>query len=490
MASSPTRPLSLLLLACGCAVRTPELLEPDVPPAPAAPLTVQDLQPPHPPVGGVALPASAQVLLSLARDAEQQTYGRLVSLCDDVGHRLAGSPGLEAAVKWGEAGFRADEQEGIAAEPVPVPVWTRGEESLSVVLPRTQRIAMLGLGNSVGTGDAPVEADVVVATSFDELGPHVAGKVVLYDVPMGTTPPMIKHYGDNVGFRTRGPSQAARHGAVATLVRSVTTRSLYTPHTGATFYDPAAENIPAAAITPEDAGWIHRLVEGGTPVRVRLEMGAEMADDEGLSHNVLAEVLGSEHPEEIVLIGAHLDSWDVGQGAHDDGAGVVEVMEALRLIRELEQAPRRTVRAVLFTNEENGLRGGKAYAAAHGGEVHVAAIESDLGGGWPISWGASGTDAQLAWLREAAGPLGMPVAKGGGGADISPLKASGVLRIGLRPDDTHYFDFHHTPADTVDKVDPAALAEATGALAVLAWQLANAENAPAPQPAAPAAPAP
>ena len=461
-----------------------------MPPAPMAPLTIQDLEPEHAAVGGSMLPPPAQVLLSLARAEQGQTYARLVSLCDDVGHRLAGSPGLEAAVVWGEAGFQADSHESVAAEPVRVPVWTRGEESLTVLAPRAQRIAMLGLGNSVGTGDAPIEAEVVVATSFEELGPHVEGKVVLYDVPMGTTPPMIQHYGGNVGFRTRGPSQAARHGAVATLVRSVTTRSLYTPHTGATFYDPAAENIPAAAITSEDAGWIHRLVDGGTTVRVRLEMGARMAPEEGLSHNVLAEVRGSEYPDEIVLIGAHLDSWDVGQGAHDDGAGVVEVMEALRLIRGLEQAPRRTIRAVLFTNEENGLRGGKAYAAAHGGEVHVAAIESDLGGGWPISWGASGTDAQLSWLREAAGPLGMPVAKGGGGADISPLKASGVLRIGLRPDDTHYFDFHHTPADTVDKVDPASLAEATGALAVLAWQLANADGAPAPLPAAPDAPAP
>lgn len=479
-APSPrTLPL-LLSFLCGCAVRTPASLEPDPPPPPGPPLTVQDLQPSHGPVGGASLDAPARSLLSLARADADRTHARLASLCDGVGHRLAGSAGLEAAVLWGEAGFVADAHEGVVAEPVPVPVWTRGEESLTVVAPRLQRIGMLGLGNSVGTGGSAVEADVVVAGSFEELGPHVAGKVVLFDVPMGTTPPMIQHYGGSVAFRTRGPAKAAAHGAVATLVRSVTSRSLYTPHTGATFYDPDGPRIPAAAVTPEDAGWIRRLVEGGTPVRVRLEMGAEMAAEEGLSHNVIAEIRGGERPDEIVLIGAHLDSWDVGQGAHDDGAGVVEVMEALRLIRGLDQAPRRTIRAVLFTNEENGLRGGKAYAAAHGDEVHVAAIESDLGGGWPISWGASGTEAQIAWLRAAAAPLGMPVSEGGGGADISPLKPGGVLQIGLRPDDTHYFDFHHTPADTVDKVDATALAEATGALAVLAWRLANAPDAPQP----------
>jgi len=472
--------LVLLSLALGCSVRTPELLEPDVPATPAPPLTVQDLQPAHTPVGGPTLSASSRSLLSLARADTARTYARLVSLCDDVGHRLAGSPGLEAAVQWTHAGLEADGHSSVASEPVAVPVWTRGEESLVVTAPRTQQLAMLGLGNSVGTAGSPVEAEVVVATSFDELGPAVAGKVVLYDVPMGTTPPMIQHYGDNVRFRLHGASRAAEHGAVAVLVRSVTTRSLYTPHTGATFYEEGGSRIPAAAVTPEDAGWMHRLVDGGTPVRVRLAMDAQMDEEDGLSHNVLGEIRGADAPEEIVLIGAHLDSWDVGQGAHDDGAGVVEVMEALRLIRSLEEPPRRTIRAVLFTNEENGLRGGRAYAEAHLDEVHVAAIESDLGGGWPISWGASGTESQLAWLRAVAGPLGMPVSNGGGGADISPLKAGGVLQIGLRPDDTHYFDFHHTPADTVDKVDPAALAEATGALAVLAWELANAPTAPLP----------
>jgi Zn-dependent M28 family amino/carboxypeptidase len=179
-----------------------------------------------------------------------------------------------------------------------------------------------------------------------------------------------------------------------------------------------------------------------------------------------------------VLIGAHLDSWDVGQGAHDDGAGVVEVIEALKVIRSLGVSPKRTIRVVLFTNEENGLAGGRAYAASHPPrfrERHVAAVESDLGGGPPRFWTAQGTDKQMTWLRKAAAPLGMPVGVGGGGSDIKPLGEQGVLRIGFRPDDTHYFDVHHTAADTLDKVDPRALAESTAAIAGLAWQLANAD---------------
>ena len=284
--------------------------------------------------------------------------------------------------------------------------------------------------------------------------------------------------------RTQGASKAASFGAIAMLTRSVTARSLYTPHTGALHYDDAQPKIPAAAITVEDADQLSRLVDRGVPVRLRLTLSGHVEPD-ALSHNILAEIPGSEHPEQIVLIGAHLDSWDVGQGAHDDGAGVTHVIEAMRQIAALGIPPQRTIRAVLFTNEENGLAGGKAYAAAHAGEIHVAAVESDLGGGRPLQWRASGTSEQLAWLSVAAGPLGMPVGEGGGGADISPLAPTGTLLIGLSPDDSHYFDVHHTHADTLDKVDPVALAEGVAAMAGLAWQLANTADVPMPVPLPP-----
>lgn len=427
-------------------------------------------EPAHPPLA----PKNEQLqrILALAR-ADQHAWGRLSLLCDDVGHRLAGSVGLEQAVQMTAGWFRADLQENVVTEPVMVPVWLRGEESLRVVAPVERELGLLGLGGTVGTRG--VEADVVVLHSFAELSTAVKGKIVVFNVPMRTTLPAIAQYGDAVAFRSQGASRAAAFGAVAVLVRSVTTRSLYTPHTGALRYDPALPQIPAAAITAEDADWMDRMGRRGQIIRLRLELGARALPDK-TSHNVLAELRGGKKANEVVVIGAHLDSWDLGQGAHDDGAGVVEVVEALRLLRALGVKPDRTIRAVLFTNEENGLRGGTAYAATHGVELHRALLESDLGGGWPLSWSATGSPAQMEWLRRVAAPLGMPIEEGGGGADISPFEAKGALVIGLHPDDSHYFDVHHTRADTVDKVDPVALADGTGAVASLAWLLANAPD--------------
>ena len=271
----------------------------------------------------------------------------------------------------------------------------------------------------------------------------------------------------------KGPSEAATHGALAVLVRSVPLHSLGTPHTGTLIYDPTKPKVPAAAITAEDSQWLGRLAEKKVTIRAHLEMEAH---SEGIveTSNVLAEIPGSEHPEEIVLVGGHLDSWDVGQGAQDDGVGVIHTIETIRLIKALGIAPKRTIRAVLFVNEEHGTDGGKAYAAAHGSEHHVAALESDVGAGEPQSWGASGTPEQLAWLLEEARPTGLPVSWGGGGTDIQPLtSAHGVLAVGLHPDTTLYFDVHHTRADTLDKVDPRLLQSGLADIAVLVWQMAN-----------------
>ena len=428
---------------------------------------------PHPPVadGG---DATLGRILSAAREGE--AFDHLVSLCDDVGHRLSGSANYPRAVAWGAARMEAGAVPEVRTEPVMVPTWVRGEESVRMTAPRPLDLPMLGLGNSPGTPG--VEAEVVVVPSVEAVDENVRGRIVLFHTVMEERTPAYKGYSGAVSARGNGPAAAAKHGAVAALVRSMTTRSLASPHTGGTWFEDGEPQIPAAAITTEHADMIARLADRGIAVRVRIEMGAHWEADQA-THNVVGEIPGSERPEEVVLIGGHLDSWDVGQGAHDDGAGVAQVVEALRILSQLEP-PRRTIRGVLFANEENGLRGGKAYFEAHGEETHVAAIETDLGGGWPLSWGATGTEAQLTWLGEQAAPLGMPVSSPGGGADISPLKQSGTLVVGLRPDDTHYFDVHHTEADTVDKVDPASLKEGAAAVAGLAWLLAQAPDAPMP----------
>lgn len=420
-------------------------------------------------------PARDAAVARLLSDDGDRSAAWLATLCDEIGARPAGSDAVHRAAAWAGEELRALGL-SVALEEVPLDVWLRGEERLVMLAPLAEELAVLGLGGSVGTPG--VEAPVTVLRSFDELGPAVAGRFVLYNVPMEEGTPAVARYGTAVAYRSQGATKAAAHGAVGALVRSVTTRSLYTPHTGGMRYEDGAPRIPAAAITPEDADRIARLTAKGIEVRLRLEMGAHVGPP-AIDHNVVAELRGREEPDEIVVIGAHLDSWDVGTGAHDDGAGVAEVMEAMRRLAALEERPRRTIRAVLFANEERGLHGGRAYDAAHGAERHVAAVETDLGGGPALSWSVSGTEAQVAWLRAAAAPAGLPVeADGGGGADIGPLEERGVLVIGLRPDDSHYFDVHHTRADTLDKVDPAAVSDASGRLAALAWGLAQAEGAP------------
>jgi carboxypeptidase Q len=407
-------------------------------------------------------------LQQAARDDELY-MPRLEQLCDEIGARLAGSPALARATEWAERVLRDDGHVNVRREPVAVPVWVRGEERLEVLAPAYRPLAVLALGGTVGTPG--VEAPVVVVSSFDELTPAVAGTIVLFNAPMSPALPAIEQYGAAARYRADGAARAAEHGALAVLVRSVAARSLATPHTGGVAYPPGVPRIPAAAITVEDAAWIARLAARGVAVRARLELGAHSLPDV-TSHNVIGEIAGAERPDEIVVGGGHLDSWDVGQGAHDDGAGIVQTIEAMRLIRRLGLEPRRTIRAVLFTNEENGQRGGKAYAAAHKGERHVAALETDLGGGRPLRWGATGTPEQLAFLARAAAPLGLPLGSGSG-ADISPLGDHGVLLVGLYPEDGPYFEVHHTHADTFDKIDPGEARAGLAAVVGLLWQLAN-----------------
>jgi carboxypeptidase Q len=377
-----------------------------------------------------------------------------------------------------EAGF-----DRVWTEPVTVPRWVRGRESAVMTAPAVQELGMVGLGGSVGTPPEGIEAEVLVVSGAVELEARAAeapGKIVLFDPPW-------EGYGSVVKYRGNGAAEAARVGAVAALVRSATGNSLGTPHTGVMSYEDDVPRIPAAALTVEDAGRIHRLARRGVPVRVRLTMDAR-TEGEVEDANVIADLPGRERPEEIVLLGCHLDSWDVGTGAHDDGAGCAIVVGAAALLERLGLRPRRTVRVVLFAAEELGGDGGDAYLAAHGDEVarHVAALESDSGGFAPDGFSVRAAPELIARLTTMARPLerigAHRVRAGWAGVDIDPLVELGVPGIAHRTANGPYFDVHHSPADTFDKVDPADLAANVAAVAALTWVLAE-EEAPLAAPA-------
>lgn len=407
-------------------------------------------------------------------------YRKLEWLSDRIGHRLSGSAALDDAVDWAVSALRSDGIEHVRTEKVMVPHWVRGHAAARIVAPREHRLNPLALGGSVATPAGGIEAEVIEVSDFEELDERrhaVPGRIVLFNRRMERSG---KHgYGGVVGLRHRGASRAARYGAAAMLIRSLGTADFDLPHTGSLGYEEGVERIPAAAISAEGAERIHRLLRTGEAVRVHLDLGCRTLPD-AESANVLAEIRGREKPEEVVLIGAHLDSWDVGDGAHDDGAGCAIVMETLAVLRRLELTPRRTIRAVLFTNEENGLRGGKDYAERHGSEHHVVAIESDSGGFAPVGFGVSAGEGALEAVRTLAAPLAAigasSVTEPGGGADISPLEKLGVPVMGLRNETSRYFDYHHTEADTFDKIDPTELARNVAAMAAMAWSLAEAEH--------------
>jgi len=409
-----------------------------------------------------------------AGHADSSAFRRLAELTDRFGARFSGTPALEQAIDWALAEMRRDGLANVRGEPVMVPRWVRGEESAELVSPRRQAMRMLGLGGSVGTPREGITAPVLVVSSFEELiarSAEARGKIVVYDVPFTT-------YRETVRYRSRGAIAAAQAGAVASLLRSVTPYSMYTPHTGSMVYDSTAARIPHAAITVEDAQLLHRLQLNGQRPVVTLRMSARTFPDVS-SRNVVAELVGSERPEEIVVLGGHMDSWDVGQGAMDDGGGVVAAWEAVRLIQRLGLKPRRTIRVVLWTNEENGLRGGRAYRDAHAAELanHVLAIESDGGVFAPIGFGVDGTDSTLAVAGRVASLLDRigsgRVERGGGEADISPIVVLGVPGMGLRVDGTRYFWYHHTDADTMDKLDPREMALCVATMAVMAYVVAD-----------------
>jgi carboxypeptidase Q len=425
--------------------------------------------------------------------ADEGAWKKLAHLCDRIGNRPSGSPAMARAISWARATLAADGHEGVRTEEVKVPVWERGEEEAVLVRPVERRLALLGLGGTVGTPPEGVEADVVVAPSFEALealGDRARGKIVLYThrlEPVG--PGQTPSYRTAYPFRAEGATRAARRGAVASLVRSLATASLRSPHTGTMDYGAGVAKIPAAALATEDADLVERLAASGERVTVKLRLGARSRPD-ATEANVVGELRGRERPEEVVVIGAHLDSWDVGQGAHDDGAGVVSAMQALTVLRGLHLVPRRTIRVVLFANEEHGGRGGAGYAERHKSEIpqHVAALEADSGGGRPLGVGlaphkaaGAGTKAEgvgadvLRALATLLAPVGADRTQSGGsgGADVRLLGEAGVPIVVYESDQSRYFDYHHSQADTLDKVDRDDLRKNVAALAVTAYVLAD-----------------
>ncbi len=371
--------------------------------------------------------------------------------------------------------MKKDGLENVHTERVMIPKWVRGSESLEITNPPHHVVPMLGLGGSVATPPAGIEADVIVVSSGDELAKRAAqakGKIVLFNVP-------YTNYGETVAYRSGGASMAARHGAVGMLVRAVGPIGLRTPHTGGMTYAADVTKIPAAAIPVEDACAFSASSIAASRVRVRLKMEAQF-DPDVESFNVVGEIRGSEKPDEIVLVGGHFDSWDPGTGASDDAVGCIVTWEAARLMKKLNIRPKRTVRVVLFTNEENGLRGGNGYRDAHANEAanHVFALESDSGVFAPARLGFTGSDAARKIVTEIAtllSPLGMQdIVPGGGGADIGPIATLGkVPMMAYSGDPTKYFTIHHTPADTVDRIEPQEVSKAAASIAAMVYVIAD-----------------
>lgn len=404
----------------------------------------------------------------------EEGFERLAELCDTFGPRFTGSQNLEDAIDWILEKMENDGLSNVHGEKVKVPRWIRGNESLELIKPFAKDMHILGLGGSIGTPKKGIRGEVFVVKSFDDLETNAdkaKGKIVLFNVPFTT-------YGKTVKYRYGGASAAAKAGARASLVRSIGPFSMNTPHTGGMRYEDDVNKIPHAAITLEDAAMFQRIQDRGGSVTVKLKMDGHFIPD-GWSRNVIAELQGSEFPEEVIVMGGHIDSWDVGQGAMDDAGGCVAAWEAIRLLKDLGMQPKRTIRVVMWTNEENGLRGGKTYRDEHMDELddHILAIESDGGVFSPEGFGFTGSDEARLMVKDIAQllePLGSNfIGDSGGGADIGPIMSEGVPGMGLRVDSSKYFWYHHTNADAMDKLDKDEFNRCVATLAVMAYVVAD-----------------
>jgi len=405
---------------------------------------------------------------------DSSVFDRLTELVDRFPARISGSENLEKAIDWIVLEMKKDGFDAVYTQPVMVPKWVRGNEYCEITSPVTKRIPMIGLGGSVATPKKGITAEVIVFKSIPELQANISrvkGKIVLINQE-------FESYGKTVAIRSQSAVEAAKGGAKAAIIRSVASFSMQTPHTGTMRYDDAVEKIPTAAISTEDAAWIDRTIARGGKVTLKLYMEARF-EKESLSRNIVAEIKGSEKPEEIVVMGGHIDSWDIGQGAMDDAGGCVVSWEALKLLKKLNIKPKRTIRAVFWTNEENGLRGGQAYgdSAKAASENHVAAIESDAGVFRAKGFGFGGKEENMPVLKEIAKLLSSieadGITMGGGGADIGPLMREGVPGFGLNVNGEKYFWYHHTEADTIDKLDPYEVNTCVAAMTVLSYVLAD-----------------
>ena len=437
----------------------------------------------------------AQTDLELYKDVAEQirvegllngkAFEMLEKLTEHAGSRLAGSPGAAAAVEITRQMMLDLDFENVHLEPTTVPRWVRGVEEAKVInssFVGTVPLTIGALGGSISTPEIGITAPVIEVHSFDELrmaGDKAKGKIIFFNRPMDPTQMnTFGAYGGAVNQRSQGAIEGAKVGAVAVLVRSVTTRIDDVPHTGGMSYDPQISKIPAAAISTKDANMLSDLLKNEKSVNVHIKMICQNLSPVP-SSNVIGEITGSEKPNEIVLVGGHLDSWDLGVGAHDDGAGCIHSIEALRLIKKLGLKPKRTIRAVMFMNEEFGGTGGQDYAVApqRKKEKHIAAIESDRGGFLPEGFGVGGNENTLQKVQSwfpLFEPLGMFwIRRGGGGVDIGPLAKYGTVLMSIVPDDQRYFDVHHSGNDVMETVNERELELGAIALAIMVYLLAQ-----------------
>jgi hypothetical protein len=403
-------------------------------------------------------------------------YEHLRELTTKYPGRLAGSKNLEGAVQWGKATLEQTGVDRLELQPALVPHWERGPQE-SVRIAGGAQLTAVALGGSVPTAIGGLTAPVIELHSLEELKTaDVKGRIVFFNRPMNPN-----HIGTGMAYgeagdqRNQGPGEAAKYGAVGALVRSLTLAHDDVPHTGATTYLPDVPGIPAAALSTVAADRLSAALKADAALRVRMEIHSHTFED-APSFNVIGEVRGSEHPEQIILVGGHLDSWDIAPGAHDDGSGIVESIEVLRLLKAVGYAPRHTIRCVLFTNEENGTRGATAYstAAQEKKEQHLLALETDNGGFQPrgFNLGSPAGDAhtRAARWRALFEPYGIYNFQAGtGGSDVHPLLAQGTTVAGLTPDSQRYFDIHHTTEDSIDKVNPRELQLGAAAMASLVY---------------------
>ena len=413
-------------------------------------------------------PQTDRLIKALTEDT--QMFSRLAELCDRFGSRMAGSPNIAKAADFVLAAMKSDGLDGVRGEPVTVPRFARREESLELVSPRSQPMAVMALGGTVSTPKPGLSAELLVVRSFDELETRRAeakDRIVVFA-------PEWKGYGETVIYRRRSASAAAKHGAVAALVRSMASHSIYSVHTGVMKYDDGVPQIPVGAITSEDAELLLRMSKRGDKLQARLRLVVEPLP-EATDRNVVGELRGRERPNEVVVIGGHFDSWDVGQGAHDDAGNCVAAWHAVVAMKRLGLRPRRTVRVVMWTAEELGGIGGDAYARLHAEqkEKHVFALEADSGLFRPLGFNVSGGPAQVERTQRHVSLLGslgaMTVAAGHTGVDIEPLEKQGTPGLGLKVQNERYFWYHHTHGDTVDKIDPKDLGQVAATMAVMAW---------------------